>query len=254
MSVLLRMQQASFAYANRPVFDSISFDLHQGECTALIGPNGAGKTTLLRMISGMARPSSGEVLFEGKPISSFSKKILAQRVALVPQQIEVPFAFTVEQIVEQGRNPYLSLLGGLRQPDRDAVERAIDLADLRGLRRRIFNQLSGGEKQRVKIALGLAQEPKLLLLDEPTQNLDIGRQVELIDLVRSLQHEGITVLASMHDLQLIPGTFSSVLLLNPEGRLQTGTPEQILRHELLEKAFHYSAEQYPFLTTQGRMV
>jgi iron complex transport system ATP-binding protein len=131
--------------------------------------------------------------------------------------------------------------------DRIAVDRALDLADVTGLQRRIFNELSGGERQRVKIALGLAQEPKLLLLDEPTQNLDIGRQVELIDLLHFLRAEGITIFASIHDLQLVEGNFSSVLLLSPEMPLMNGTPAEILKPSILEKAFNCPPRRHPLL-------
>jgi iron complex transport system ATP-binding protein len=131
--------------------------------------------------------------------------------------------------------------------DRIAVDRALDLADVTGLQQRIFNELSGGERQRVKIALGLAQEPKLLLLDEPTQNLDIGRQVELIDLLHFLRAEGITIFASIHDLQLVEGNFSSVLLLSPEMPLMNGTPAEILKPSILEKAFNCPPRRHPLL-------
>src|SRR5258707_3837837 len=121
--------------------------------------------------------------------------------------------------------------------DRKAVDRALDLADVTGLQRRIFNELSGGERQRVKIALGLAQEPMLFLLDEPTQNLDIGRQVELIDLLHFLHEEGITIFASIHDLQLLAGNFSTLFLLSPDSPLISGAPADVLKPSILEKAF-----------------
>ena len=146
----------------------------------------------------------------------YSTRQIARSIALVPQHLELPFPFTVQQVVEQGRTPYLGLLRGATVEDRAAVDRAMELADVGALRHRIFNELSGGERQRVKIALGLAQQPKLLLLDEPTQNLDIGRQVELIDLLHFLRAEGITILASIHDLHLVRGNFDGVLLLSPE--------------------------------------
>lgn len=252
MNRLLQFQQVSFSYAEREVLREINFELKEKDCAALIGPNGAGKTTLLRIAAGMLSGLSGEVLLREKPISGYSRMQIAQKIALVPQQLDIPFEFTVEQIVEQGRTPYLKFFGGLRKKDREAIERAIELTDIDSLRHRIFNQLSGGERQRVKIALGLAQEPELLLLDEPTQNLDIGRQAELLDLIRDLQRRGITILAAMHDLQLIQGTFSSVLLLSPEDGLRQGDPRDILQPYLLEKAFRCPPEQHPILVAQGR--
>jgi iron complex transport system ATP-binding protein len=131
--------------------------------------------------------------------------------------------------------------------DRIAVDRALDLADVASLRDRIFNELSGGERQRVKIALGLAQGPKLLLLDEPTQNLDIGRQVELIDLLHFLRGEGITIFASMHDLHLIHGNFSRVHLLDTNLTLTSGTPHDILTPAHLTHAFHCPPGRHPLL-------
>lgn len=252
MNPLLEFRNIRFSYPARPeILSGVSFRVCQEDCVALIGPNGAGKTTLLRIAAGMLAASSGEVQFEDISIADYSRNALAKKIALVPQQLEVPFEFTVQQIVEQGRTPYLSFFGGLRRKDREAVERAMEIADVLSLRHRVFNQLSGGEKQRVKIALGLAQEPTLLILDEPTQNLDIGRQMELLDLIRSLRRQGITILAAVHDLQLIQGTFSSVLLLNPEDGLRQGRPEEMLQPEILERAFRCPPEQYSILLVQG---
>ena len=150
----------------------LGFTLQKGSCAALIGPNGAGKTTLLRLASGTLEPATGKIFLEGKPLTEMTRRQRSRIVALVPQQLEITFDFTVQQIVEQGRAPFLGLLRGPMREDRLAVDRALELTDISGLRHRIFNQLSGGERQRVKIALGLAQEPKLLLKqDEPTHNL-----------------------------------------------------------------------------------
>jgi iron complex transport system ATP-binding protein len=250
----LRFSQVSFSYRERTVLQAASFQLERGECAALIGPNGAGKTTLLRLAAGMLVCSSGDVLLEGRSVSLFSRTQIARRVALVPQYIDVPFAFTVQQIIEQGRTPHLGFLGGLRSIDREAVERAIELTDTDGLRGRIFNQLSGGERQRVKIALGLAQEPALLLLDEPTQSLDIGRQLELLELIRSLQQRGITILAAMHDLHLLQEIFSSVLLLTAENGLRQGGPGEILQADVIERAFYSPRQQHSVLLAQERAV
>jgi iron complex transport system ATP-binding protein len=247
MTPLLQFSNACFQFGHRQVLREIHLTLQQGSSAALIGANGAGKTTLLRLASGTLNASSGEVLLEGKHPSAISHRQRARLVAMVPQQLDVPFDFTVQQIVEQGRTPYLGLLRGLMREDRIAVDRALDLTDTARLRHRIFNELSGGERQRVKIALGLAQEAKLLLLDEPTQNLDIGRQAEFIDLLHRLRAERITILASIHDLHLVHDNFVTVHLLGADGSLTTGTPNEILTADNLSGAFHCNAERVPFL-------
>lgn len=251
MTTPLRFDHVSFSFGQQRVLDDVSFHLEQSCCAALIGPNGAGKTTLLRLAAGLLPCSTGHVSLGGQTVNGLGRRWLARQVALVPQHVEIPFDFTVEQIVEQGRTPYLRLFGGLTRKDRRAVERAMHFTDVTTLASRPFNELSGGERQRVKIALGLAQGAQLLLLDEPTQNLDIGRQVELLDLLASLRGEGITIMAAMHDLQLIRGTFSSVLLVTPEGRLISGHPQDILQATILERAFDCPPQRHPALVRQA---
>ena len=253
MTSLLRMSGVQFGYEEKLLLREATFDLEPGSATALIGTNGVGKTTLLRIAAGVLRPGSGSVLLHGRPLESIPLKEVARTIALVPQQLELPFEFTVQQVVEQGRTPYLGRLRGPERRDRIAVDRALDLADVSTLRHRIFNELSGGERQRVKIALGLAQEPRLLLLDEPTQNLDIGRQVELIDLLHFLGGEGITILASMHDLHLVDKNFSTVLLLSPGQPLARGTPEQMLKPSVLERAFQCPPGRHPLLIERAEL-
>jgi iron complex transport system ATP-binding protein len=248
---LLRCENVSFAFGEQNIINNVSFHLYEGDSAALIGPNGIGKSTLLRVSAGLLQCSSGHIALNGQPLTALRRRELSQKIALVPQQVEVPFDFKVEHIVEQGRAPYIGLFGGPTRKDRLAVERAMYLADVTPLADRVFNELSGGERQRVKIALGLAQEPRLLLLDEPTQNLDIGRQIELLDLVSSLRDEGITILAAMHDLQLIPETFSSVLLLTPERTLIQGRPQDIMQPAILEKAFNCPPQRHPVLVRQS---
>jgi iron complex transport system ATP-binding protein len=253
MSCLLRMDNVHFAYPANAVLRQAAFALEQGSCTALIGPNGAGKTTLLRLAAGALRPAAGSVSLRGRSMETISLREIARTVALVPQQLELPFAFTVQQVVEQGRTPYISMLRGPGRTDRIAVDRALELAGVASLRHRVFNELSGGERQRVKIALGLAQQAQLLLLDEPAQNLDIGRQVELIDLLHSLQAEGITILASIHDLHLVDKNFSDVLLLSKGQPLISGRPEEVLRPALLERAFECLPGRHPLLIERAQL-
>ncbi len=247
MTPLVELRSVGYRYGERRVLEGINLRLQRGGSAALIGPNGAGKTTLLRLISGALQPAAGDVLLDGQPLQTMSRRERARLVALVPQQFDVPFDFTVEQIVEQGRSPYLGLLRGMMAEDRIAVEQAIELADVGGLRGRIFNELSGGERQRVKIALALAQQPQLLLLDEPTQNLDIGRQVELIDLLAHLRHRGITILASIHDLHLVQDNFAEVHLLGADHSIVSGCAEQVLHPSLLAAAFDCAPGGHPML-------
>jgi iron complex transport system ATP-binding protein len=245
MTPLLQFFNVGFHYDERQVLSNVSFTVHAGTCVALVGANGSGKTTLLRMASGALAASSGVVSLEGQTPSKMPHRLRSRLVALVPQQLDIPFDFTVQQIVAQGRTPYLGLLRGPSQTDHLAVERALDLTDTVDLRHRIFNELSGGERQRVKIALGLAQEAKLLLLDEPTQNLDIGRQTELLILFDRLRDEGITILASIHDIHLIPGSFSEAHILNPDQSMTSGMPADILTSENLSKAFRFTPGRFP---------
>jgi iron complex transport system ATP-binding protein len=238
MMNLIEFAQVGFAYGSRILFHHLNANIFEKDCTALIGRNGIGKTTLLRLAAGTLQPDRGEVRFRQSAMRRMKQREIARSIAFVPQNVEIPFSFTVEQLVEQGRTPFLKTFGGLNAEDRAAMERAMELTDTWSLRSRIFNQLSGGERQRVKIALGLAQQPKLLLLDEPMQHLDIGRQFEMLDLIESLRNEGIAILASMHDLSLIEGAFSSVWLLGgPEEEMRTGTPQKLLRPETIESAF-----------------
>jgi iron complex transport system ATP-binding protein len=250
MKPLLQMTSLRFDYPRRMVLDNVSLELPKGACAALIGPNGAGKTTLLRIAAGTLTPDSGNVLLDGQSLDAIPRRQRSRLIALVPQQLDVPFEFTVQQIVEQGRAPYLGWLRGPVREDRVAVEKALDQADVFTLRHRIFNELSGGERQRVKIALGLAQQPRLLLLDEPTQNLDIGRQAELIALLHQLRDQGITILASIHDIHLVHDNFTAVHLLAPNRPLLSGTTAQVLTPANLTAAFNCANARHPMLMPQ----
>jgi len=252
MMPLLEFTSAGFTYGDRSVVGDINARVFSDECVAVVGRNGAGKTTLLRMAAGTLTPGSGKVQLQSKDLRSLKQREIAQSIAFVPQHVDVPFPFTVEQFVEQGRTPFLKTFGGLNAADREAIERALKLTDTASLRSRVFNQLSGGERQRVKIALGLAQQPQLLLLDEPMQHLDIGRQFEMIDLISSLRREGIAILASMHDLALIEGAFTSVWLLSPDEAMRQGSPEEMLRPEVLETAFDCPPHHRPKLVERIR--
>lgn len=255
MMPLLEFTRVGFGYGGRDLFNDLNGEIFADDCIALVGRNGVGKTTLLRLAAGTLAPYCGEVRWKQRVLRSLKQCEIARSIAFVPQNVEVAFPFTVEQFVEQGRTPFLGIFGGLGAADREAVERAMALTDTWGLRSRIFNQLSGGERQRVKIALGLAQQPQLLLLDEPMQHLDIGRQFEMIELIGMLRRQGIAILASMHDLGLIEGAFSSVWLLSPDEPMRQGSPEEMLHPKVLEHAFNCPPRHHPVLVrrAQNRM-
>jgi iron complex transport system ATP-binding protein len=252
MTPLLEFTNTSFAYRGRGVLNNFFARISGNDCIAVVGPNGAGKTTLLRLASGVLAPDEGEVRLKGSDLRTLKQRGIARSIGFVPQNVELPFPFTVEQFVEQGRTPFLKIFGGLSATDCAAVRRAMEWTDTWSLRTRVFNHLSGGERQRVKIALGLAQQPQLLLLDEPLQNLDVGRQFEMMQLISALRREGIAIVASIHDLELIEENFSSVWLMTPDQPIRQGTPPEILRPELLETAFNFQPRHSPICLVHTR--
>jgi ABC-type cobalamin/Fe3+-siderophores transport system ATPase subunit len=240
MAPMLHATGLRFQYGQRVVFGDLSFTTNAGDMVALLGANGTGKTTLLNLAAGLLHPTAGQLSLDGRELNHWKRQELSRFVALVPQLLEMPFAFRVEEIVAQGRMPYAGRFRGLSKRDRDVIERAMEATDVTGLRDRVYSELSGGERQRVKLAIGLAQEPKLMLLDEPTQHLDIGRQIELVALLRRLNENGITIIAAIHDLNVARENFATAMLLTNGSCLCGPTPE-LLRPDLLEIAFAVDA-------------
>jgi iron complex transport system ATP-binding protein len=240
MASIIESRQLGFHYGSRTIFRDLSFTVESGCMVALLGPNGAGKTTLLNTIAGLSRADAGSILVERRDVRDWERRELSRHVALVPQHLEIPFSFCVEEIVSQGRVPYLGRLGALSSHDRDVVEKAMAAVDVSGFRRRVYSELSGGERQRVKIAIGLAQQPRIMLLDEPTQHLDIGRQVEVIELLKRLNESGITILAAIHDLSVVRDNFEkSILLMNHN--CVAGPTGEVIQPTVLESAFSVDA-------------
>jgi iron complex transport system ATP-binding protein len=245
---LLAAQQVDFAYGERTILYGADIALHAGDLVALVGPNGSGKTTLLKLLCGILTPKAGRVTWNGSNLGALQRRIVARQIALVPQELNVPFSFTVSEIVGLGRTPHMRPLSGESRQDRLAVTQALDLTETRGLANRFFGELSGGEQQRVVLAMALAQiadsvldsaGPSVLLLDEPTVHLDINHQIEILELIHKLNREhGLTVLATMHDLNLASLYFDRLILLN-EGHIVTdGTPQAVLSKERVENVFH----------------
>jgi cobalamin transport system ATP-binding protein len=235
---LLEVEGLRFGYSRMAVLDGLRLRLQPGERAALLGPNGSGKSTLMSLVSGVLKPEAGHIRFQGGDLSALSSRARARKIALVPQTLSVPFAFTVREWVSLGRTPYLSPLRGERAEDREAVEKALRHADVEALAERLVGEISGGERQRAALALALAQEPTLLLLDEATAHLDLHHQMALLDRVRRLnQEEGLTVFASIHDVNLAALWFDRLLLLDQGRIVADGPPGEVLRPDILEAVF-----------------
>lgn len=234
----LQIEQVYFSYFNGLVLHDISLAVSAGEMVGLLGANGSGKTTLLKLASGVLKPERGEVRLDGSSLNQLTRKFIARSIAVVPQQFHIPFAFTTSEVVMLGRIPFIKALAGETTTDRQAVATAMSLVGISPLAARRFDELSGGERQKVILAMALAQQPKLLLLDEPTAHLDISHQVEILERVMSLNREqGLTVIAAMHDLNLASLYFDRLVLLK-EGRVSAeGTPAQVLTEDSIREVF-----------------
>ncbi len=241
--ISLQIQQVYFSYLNGLVLHGINLSVKAGEMVGLLGPNGSGKTTLIKLASGVLKPDQGEIRLDSSSLSQLSRKSIARSVAVVPQQFHIPFAFTTSEVVMLGRIPFIKALAGETATDRQAVTTAMELVGISQLAQRRFDELSGGERQKVILAMALAQQPRLLLLDEPTVHLDISHQVEILERVRSLNVEqGLTVIAAMHDLNLASLYFDRLILLK-EGRVSVeGTPAQVLTEDRIKEVFSASVK------------
>jgi iron complex transport system ATP-binding protein len=234
----LDIRRISFAYAGEPVLRDVSLSVAPGEMVGLLGPNGSGKTTLLKLAGGVLKPGGGEITLGGSNMASLKRKAIAREVAVVPQQFNMPYAFTTLDVVMLGRFPFMSTLSGESAADKQAVSDALSLVGLNYLIDSRFNELSGGERQKVVLAMALAQQPKLLLLDEPTLHLDINHQIEILELVRRLNKvQNITVLAAMHDLNLAALYFDRLVVLKNGRIVAEGTPPQVLTEKMVLDVF-----------------
>jgi iron complex transport system ATP-binding protein len=225
-------------YGSRVVLRDCSFAIGSGEIVAVVGPNGAGKSTLLRVLAGLLRPVAGSVLLDGQDLATLSRSQVARRIAVVPQIFDTLFPFTVREVVALGRTARLSPLGSPAATDVAAVDRAIDDLELRALASRRIDRLSGGERQRAVLAMALAQETEVLLLDEPTVHLDPAHQIAILDLIRALAAKrGLAVCAVLHDLNLA-STFASRIVVIADGRVaREGSPAEVLRADLVRGIF-----------------
>ncbi len=236
MEEVLKVEKVFAGYADRLVLKGVSFSLKEGEFLALLGPNGAGKSTVLRVLSGVLRPTSGKISFEGRDFASLSPKDRAKLIAVVPQRIDFNFPFSVEEAVAMGRYPY----GG---KGKEEVEWALRKLDLEPIRRRKLLSLSGGEFKRVMVAKALAQKPRILLLDEPLSHLDLKYQLKLLELLKELVKDGISVISVFHDINMAFRGPSTVMFLK-DGEIKAfGSPLEVITPKLVEDIYEVKVKK-----------
>ena len=223
--------------AARPALDGVSCAVRGAELVAVVGPNGSGKTSLVRALTGLVPLAGGAVLVEGRPVGAWERPEFARVVGVVPQREELVFPLTVEETVLLGRYARLGPLAAPAAADTEAVRAALRRCDVEGLARRSVDSLSGGEWQRVRIARALAQEPRALVLDEPTASLDVRHEMELFELIRQLVDAGLAGLVITHQLNLAARFADRMVLLWEGAVAATGTPREVLTAERLAGVF-----------------
>lgn len=235
---LLRLEDVHLTYHEIPVLQGINLVVRRGAMLGLVGPNGAGKTSLIKVAAGLIRPSRGEVTYEGRPLYSMDERERGRLIALMSQNPGVGFGFRVEDVVAMGRYPHRRRFEPLGKSDYDVIRRAMEVARVWHLKDRRITTLSGGERQRVFLARALAQSPRLLILDEPTANLDIRYQLEILHLIRRLnQEEGLTVVAALHDLTLALRFCDEVAALSQGKIVAAGRARDVLTEDLVREVF-----------------
>ncbi|MEO0138068.1 MAG: ABC transporter ATP-binding protein [candidate division WOR-3 bacterium] len=238
----IELNNLSFSYNQRPVLKSVNLIIEKGEFVSIIGPNGAGKSTLLRVIAGILKNFSGEVQIFDQNIKDLKSKVLARILSFVPQETHFLHNYSVGDIVLMGRYPYLEPFQRLSREDLKAVDWAMEKTNIKDLQTRPVNSLSSGERQMVVISRALAQRPQILLLDEPTSHLDIQHQIKIMDLLKDLNKDGMTILMVNHDLNLA-AQFSEKLIMFYQGTIyKWGKPSEIIKPETIRDVYGVEVE------------
>jgi iron complex transport system ATP-binding protein len=238
----LELFEVGIKMADRWLIRDASLTLRAGELTTLVGPNGSGKSTLLRILAGIWYPTEGKVLLNKRELKTFSQRELAQQIAFAPQDTHIAFAFTSRDIVAMGRHPHLGHFEAESKQDQKRVEEAMRRADVLHLSNRRVTELSGGERQRVIIARSLATDANIILLDEPTANLDISHTLDVLELCKELAAEGKTVAIAIHDINAAARYASHAVLLSAGRVVEDGLPSKVFTRSTINKVFNVDAE------------
>jgi len=235
---MIEVNSISFRYHEDWVLEDVSFRAERGEFVGVIGPNGSGKTTLLKILYRLLTPQKGEILFELVPMKKMERADIAKRIAVVAQETHLLFPFSVLETVLMGRSPYLGHLMFENEKDLEIARKAMEWTKIVPFSERPMDELSGGERKRVFIARALAQEPEVILLDEPTASLDIQHQIDFLDLILTLNRErGLTIIMASHDIN-IASEFCDRLILLQGGRIyKMGTPEEVVTKKNIETVY-----------------
>jgi iron complex transport system ATP-binding protein len=241
-----RIDKVSLGYGKNTVLRGISFKANPGEILGIIGPNGSGKSTLIRGMTRIIEPSSGNIFLDGSNIASLDRRKLAQIIAVVPQNPALPETFTAFEVVLMGRTPHLGLLRYESQNDLSIVRASMEATRTVSLAQRRVSELSGGERQRLTIARALAQEPKIILMDEPTANLDINFQIETLGLACQLcRRQKLIVVIALHDLNLASQYCDRLIVLNNGGIHCQGTPREVINAQTIKDVYGARVYVYP---------
>ncbi|UTE77132.1 ABC transporter ATP-binding protein [Rossellomorea sp. KS-H15a] len=238
MSDVLQTKDLTLSYGERTIIDELNIDIPQGEISVFIGGNGCGKSTLLRSIARLLKPKQGSVLLDGEAISRLSTKEVARKMAILPQSPTAPEGLTVLQLVKQGRYPHQTWLKQWSQKDEEIVQDALKATKMEDLQHRKVDELSGGQRQRAWIALTLAQDTDIILLDEPTTYLDMTHQIEILDLLFELnEKEQRTIVMVLHDLNLACRYAHNIVAIRDKQIYAQGKPEEVISCELVKNVF-----------------
>ena len=233
-----QVRDLTCSYGKKTVLEDLSLNLESGLFYGLVGPNGSGKTTLLNHLLGSSRPTRGTIFFRGQEISSYRKRQLATQLALVPQNFMINFDFTVFEIVMMGRHPYLPRFGSPGPEDITIVEEAMAAMDITDFDNRLITTLSGGEMQRVIVARALAQNTRVLILDEATSNLDIRHTIQIFKVLKeNNRKKGGTIIAAIHDLNLAAAYCDQIIALHNGKIAAVGPTDEVLSQEILQEVF-----------------
>ncbi|OYT71864.1 MAG: cobalamin ABC transporter ATP-binding protein [Chloracidobacterium sp. CP2_5A] len=241
---LLELDKAWLEIGGKAIARDVSLSPAPGRFLALVGPNGSGKTTVLRLLAGLLAPTRGAARLEGRDLRRWSRREVARRVAVVPQDTHLDFAFTVREIVAMGRHAHLGRFQPEGAHDRAVIEQAMARADVFHLQRRLVTELSGGERQRVLIARSLATEALAIVLDEPTASLDVAHALEAYELCRALANEGKTIVMALHDLNAAARYADQVAVMQSGQCVAQGSPSEALSERLLGDVFGVEAEAF----------